>query len=274
MNWLSEPFQYEFMARAFAEATLVAVICSVLGCYVVLRGLAFVGDALAHAVLPGIVVAYLCGQSLLIGALGAALISVSLIAFVSLDKRLDSGTATGVVFSGAFALGVALISRLEGYTRDLAHFLFGNILAVSTGDLLFTMAVGLLVFLFLGLFHRELMILSFDPVHARQMGLPTRALHWGLLVLIAFTVVSGIQAVGVNLITSLLITPAATARLLTERIHSMMLLSAALAVVGACLGLYLSYYCRIAAGASMVLVGSLLFALVYSFSRWRGARSS
>ena len=221
------------------------------------------GDALAHSVLPGVVLAYVSGQSILGGALLAALLTVAMISLISRQKRLSSDTAIGVVFTGAFATGVVIMSRLQGYTRDLAHFLFGNILAVGRHDLAFSGLVCVLVLACLVLFHRELLIVSFDPTHATKMGISVATMRFGLLVLIAITVVSGIQAVGVILVTSLLVTPAATARLVTGRLTHMMALSAFFGILSAILGLYASYFLAVAAGASIVLAGSLLFAMVW-----------
>lgn len=281
MDWLLEPLRYDFFTRGLLVGVIMGITCGVLGCFVVLRGMAFIGDALAHAVLPGVVLAYILGISIFVGALAAGLLTALLISLISRTNEVREDTAIGIVFTGAFALGIVLISRMRGYARDLTHFLFGNILGISPSDVLITATVAITVLIAIALWYRPLLIMSFDPTHAQAIGLRLGWLHGGLLVLLSLTIVSGIQAVGVVLVAALLVTPAATARLLTDRLHLMIGLAALLGSGAAVVGLYASYYIGIASGGAVVLTSTLLFTLVLLFSprkgimlRWLARRTS
>lgn len=269
---LFEPLRYDFFTRGLVVGILLGTTCGALGCFVVLRGLAFVGDAIAHAILPGIVIAYLLGLNIFVGAFGMALLVAGAISFISRHQQLREDTAIGIVFTGAFALGIALISRQQGYTRDLTHFLIGNILGVSAQDVWITVLVTLIVLGGLLLFLREWTLTAFDPTHARAIGLPMGALHFGLMILLSLTIVNGVQAVGIVLIAALLVTPAATARLLTDRLGVMIGLAALLGGAAALTGLFLSYYISIASGAAVVLTSTLWFVIALLVapqrSRW------
>lgn len=267
MNWLLEPLTYPFMVRGLIAASVVGVICAVLGTYVVLRGMAFFGDALAHAILPGVAIAYLARWPLLVGALVAGLVTA--FAIGSLQNRVREDTAIGIVFSGAFALGVVLLSTVRTYTVDLTHFLFGNVLGVSPADLGLTLGLGGLVLLVVAAFFKEFLVLSFDPVLARTLRLPTTFLRYLLLVTLAVTVVASLQTVGVALVVAMLVTPPATAYLLTRRLLPMMALAAGFGLFAAVAGLYLSYYLNIPSGPAMVLVCTAVFLLVLPFSSRR-----
>ena len=269
---LFEPLRYDFFTRGLVVGILLGTTCGALGCFVVLRGLAFVGDAIAHAILPGIVIAYLLGLNIFVGAFGMALLVAGAISFISRHQQLREDTAIGIVFTGAFALGIALISRQQGYTRDLTHFLIGNILGVSAQDVWITVLVTVIVLGGLLLFLREWTLTAFDPTHARAIGLPMGALHFGLMILLSLTIVNGVQAVGIVLIAALLVTPAATARLLTDRHGVMIGLAALLGGAAALTGLFLSYYISIASGAAVVLTSTLWFVIALLVapqrSRW------
>lgn len=267
MNWLLEPLTYPFMVRGLIAASVVGVICAVLGTYVVLRGMAFFGDALAHAILPGVAVAYLARWPLLAGALAAGLLTA--FAIGSLQNRVREDTAIGIVFSGAFALGVVLLSTVRTYTVDLTHFLFGNVLGVSPTDLWLTLTLGGLVLLVVAAFFKEFLVMSFDPVLARTLRLPTTFLRYLLLVTLAVTVVASLQTVGVALVVAMLVTPPATAYLLTRRLLPMMALAAGFGLFAAAAGLYISYYLNIPSGPAMVLVCTAVFLLVLPFSSRR-----
>ena len=262
IEFLVAPFEFAFMQRALLGGVLVAVICALVGTYVVLRGLAFVGDALAHAAFPGVVIAYLLKGNIHLGAAVFALATALGIGLVSRRARMSYDTTIGILFAGAFALGVLLMSTIRGYTVDLFSFLFGNILGISGRDLLFVGLLGGVVALTVALFYKELLLLSFDPTVAEAMGYPVQALNYLLLALIALTIVISIQAVGIILVVALLVTPSATAYLLTERLFRMMLLGIALAALAAVVGLYISYYLNVASGAAIVLVSTCLFFLV------------
>jgi ABC-type Mn2+/Zn2+ transport system permease subunit len=263
MGWLTEPFQYSFMHTALLTAVLVSVTCATLGAYVVLRRMAFIGDALAHTVLPGLVVAYLNGWSLFGGAVVAGVATALGIGWISRRETVREDTAIGILFTGMFALGIFLISRTRSF-RDLTHILFGNVLSVTTSDLRITVVVAALVLVTLALLFKELELTSVDPVHAAAIGLSPDALRYILLTLLALTVVAGIQAVGVVLISALLITPAAAASLLTVRLMRMMLLATAIAVLSAVIGLYLSFYYEVSSGAAIVLVCTGFFVLAWT----------
>lgn len=267
LEFLAAPFEFAFMQRALVGGVLVGMICAMVGTYVVLRGLAFVGDALAHAAFPGVVIAYLLKGNIYLGAAIFALATALGIGLVSRRARMSYDTTIGILFAGAFALGVLLMSTIRGYTVDLFSFLFGNILGISGRDLLFVGLLGGVVVLTVALFYKELLLLSFDPTVAEAMGYPVQALNYLLLALIALTIVISIQAVGIILVVALLVTPSATAYLLTERLFRMMLLGILLAVLAAVVGLYISYYLNLASGAAIVLVSTCLFFVVLAGRR-------
>jgi len=273
MSLLLEPLQYAFMARGLAAAVMVGIVCAVVGAYVVLRGLAFCGHALAHAILPGIAVGYLVGdgarQPLFWWALIAAVISSLGIGAISRTTKIKEDTAIGIVFAGAFALGVALISSVRSYSVDLAHFLFGDVLGVRPADLWLMVIFGGLVILAILAFYKEFMVLSFDPVLATTLRLPVRLLEFLLLILIAVTIVVSLQIVGVALMVAMLVTPAASAFLLTRRLPVMMALAAIIAALSGVIGLYLSYYLSIASGAAIVLTCTAVFALIWGIQSVR-----
>lgn len=266
LNWLLEPFQYTFMQFGLLAVTLVGLTCAVIGVYVVLRRMAFIGDALAHTVLPGLVIAYLNQWNLVGGATVAGLATAVLIGWLAQRQEVREDTAIGIVFTGMFALGILLMSTVRSF-RDFSHILFGNILGVTTQDLLFITGVAAVVLLLLGLFYKELELASVDPAYATAIGLPVNGLRYLLLCLLAFTVVSAIQAVGVVLTSALLITPAAAASLLTHRLTPMMAVAALIAIGSGVVGLYASYYASVSSGAAIVLVCTLMFVAV-----WLGRR--
>lgn len=273
---LTEPLQYAFMLRGLAAAVLVGIVCAVVGTYIVLRGMAFFGDALAHAILPGVAVGYLVGNGptdmLFWWALVTAIISAFGIGIISRSTRIREDTAIGIIFAGMFALGIALISTTNNYAVDLTHFLFGNVLGVQTSDLLFSAIFGLLVLVTIFLFYKEFLVLSFDSVLATTLRLPTRLLHYLLLVLIAVSIVVALQTVGVALMLAMLVTPAATAFLLTKRLPIMMVLAASFSAVSGVIGLYISYYFGIASGAAIVLACTAFFFLVWALQSMRQRR--
>jgi manganese/iron transport system permease protein len=270
LTWLVEPLQYGFIVRGLLASLVVGIVCPLLGTYVVLRGMAFFGDALAHIILPGVVVAFLLGWPLVVGALIAGVAAALMIGGLSRTVQLREDTAVGVVFAGAFALGVGLLSMQRSYAVDLAHILFGNLLGVSAADLWLTAGLGALTLGLVFAFYKEFLVLSFDPVLAGTLRLPVQALNYLLLVLTAVVIVVSIQTVGVALVLAMLITPAATAYLLVRRLPSMMMLAATFGSVSAVVGLYLSYYGNIASGPGIVLVETLLFVLAFLFAPRRG----
>ncbi len=262
-SFLAEPWQHAFMVRALLATAMVGVVCSVLGAYVVLRGMAFFGDALAHSILPGIVLAFVLGWPLAVGALAVGILAAVAIGALSSRGVLKEDTAIGVIFAGSFALGVAMLSAFGSYTVDLAHFLFGNPLGVSNSDLLRTFLLGGLVILVVFLFYKELMIVSFDPLLATTLRLPVGFFRYLLLILLAVTIVVSIQIVGIALVVAMLVTPAATALFLTQRLWRMMAVAAAIGAGSGLIGLYVSYYWAIAAGPAIVLVATAIFIIVF-----------
>jgi len=250
------------MQSALAAAVFVGLTCAVLGAYVVQRRMAFIGDAMAHTTLPGLVIAHLFGWSLSLGALATGVVAAVGIGWISRRQTVKEDTAIGVVFTGMFALGIVLMSRARSF-RDLSHMLFGNILGVGWGDLPLMAGVAGVVLLTLFLFHKELELTSFDVTHAEVIGIRSDWLRYLLLVLLALAVVTGIQAVGVILTSALLVTPAAAAALLTERFTRMMLIAVAISVASAVIGLYVSYFMRVSSGAAIVLTCTVVFALVW-----------
>ncbi len=272
---ITAPLAYPFMLRGLLAAVMVGVVCAVVGTYVVLRGMAFFGDALSHTILPGIAAGYLFNGgdrgALFWWALATAVASALGIGVISRGARLREDTAIGVVFAGMFALGIAMISTVRSYSADLTHFLFGDVLGVSAGDLLRIGVFGGLILLTVALLYKELTLISFDNVLATTLRLPVQALEYLLLALIAVAVVVSIQTVGVSLMLAVLVTPAATAGLLTRRLGPMLLLAAGMAAVCGVVGLYVSYYLGVASGAAIVLSCTALFLLAWAGSRaWAG----
>ncbi|MBN1231159.1 MAG: metal ABC transporter permease [Anaerolineales bacterium] len=270
LNWILSPLSYAFMQRGLIAVLLVGVVCALVGVYVVLRGMSFFGDALAHAILPGVAIGYIAGSGtgplVFWGALLSAVLTALGIGAISKSTNIREDTAIGILFSGMFALGVALISSTRSYAVDLSHFLFGDVLGVSNSDLAATLSLTLVVILIVVLFYKELMVLSFDPVLAQTLRLPTRFLENLLLVMIAVTIVVSLQTVGVALMLSMLITPAATAFLLTKRLSVMMVLAMIIAAFSGVVGLFLSYYTGIASGAAIVLICTAFFLIIWGIS--------
>lgn len=270
LDWISTPLSYAFMQRGLAAALMVGVLCAVIGCYVVLRSMAFLGDAIAHSILPGIAVAYIAGINLTIGALVAAIFVALGVGVFSKRGTIKEDTAIGILFSAALAAGVALISSIRSYAVDLSHILFGNILGVGPLDLTITAVVGVLVLLCVfGLF-RPFMVVSFDPILAATLRMPVNLLRNLMLVLIALTIVVSIQTVGVGLAAAMLVTPAATAYLLTRRLSTMMVISGLIGALASFVGLYISYYANIASGAAIVLTVTVFFLFAFLFAPNRG----
>jgi manganese/iron transport system permease protein len=273
INYLLQPLSYEFMQRGMLASILVGIVCAVVGTYVVLRGMAFFGDALAHTILPGIALGYLVSggarEPLFWWALGTAVVASLGIGAISRNAEIKEDTAIGIIFAGMFALGIAMISTVRSYAVDLSHFLFGDVLSVSTQSLWLILIFGGLVLVVIFAFYKEFMTLSFDPVLAATLRLPVGMLNNLLLALIAVTVAVSLQTVGVALMVAMLVTPAATAYLLTHRLSRMMMLAAVFASLSGIIGLYLSYYLSIASGAAIVLTATLFFMLAFGWKRIR-----
>lgn len=270
IEWLMTPLAYTFMQRGLLAALMVGVLCSIVGCYVVLRSMAFLGDAMAHAVLPGVAIAYLVGGNLVFGALAAAVVVAVGISFFSRKGVIQEDTAIGILFTAALALGIALISSIRTYAVDLSHILFGNVLGVSESDLWLTAAIGVVILIVTFLSYKPFLLISFDPVLAATLRVNVEFFRTLMLVLLAFTIVVSIQTVGVGLVAAMLVTPGATAYLLTRRLPAMMVVSALVGAVSSLTGLYASYYLNIASGAAVVLTATFCFLLAFLFSPSRG----
>jgi manganese/iron transport system permease protein len=264
MHYLTDPLQFEFMRRALMAIVLTGIASGVLGSYVVLRGLAFIGDALTHAVFPGIVVAVALGRSILLGALVVGLITALGIATVSRGRRVSEDTAIGILFAAMFALGVVLVSTLAAYQRDVADLLFGQILAVSQNDLYLAAGTTAVAVVTTVLLNKELSLIGFDRDMALAMRYPVFLLDLVLLGLITLAIVVSLQAIGNILVLAMLVTPAATARLLTQRLATMQLLSAALGVAAGVIGLYISFWWNVASGGAVVLTTTAIFFVVFA----------
>lgn len=270
LEMLLEPLRYPFMVRGLLASVMVGTLCAVVGSYVVLRGMAFFGDALAHAILPGVAASYLMGANLFWGALAMGLVTALGIGYVSGRGQVKEDTAIGVIFAASLALGVAMLSTVRDYSVDLTHILFGNVLGVSAQDLWLAAGLSLVVLVLVVALYKELLLVSFDPILAATLRLPLTALQYLLLVLIALTVVVSLQTVGVALMVAMLVTPAATAYLLTRRLWHMMIVGAIIGVVSSVGGLYLSFYLNIASGAAVVLVCTAFFVVAFLFAPRRG----
>ena len=269
--------RYEFLQSALLTAIMVGIMSGVIGSFIILRGMSLMGDAISHAVLPGVAVAYMLGINVLVGASVFGILAVVLIGFVATHSKIKTDTSIGVVFSAFYALGFILISMAESAT-NLHHILFGNILAVSDQDIMTTAIVLGIVILFVSFFYKELLITSFDETYARTYGLKTQVLHYGLMLVLTLVTVSALQTVGIILVVAMLITPAATAFLWTNKLVTMLFLSASIGAVAAISGLYFSYTFNWASGPAIVLMAAVLFAVSFicapkqCFLKWRSAK--
>ncbi len=263
MDFFREPWTFEFMRRALVAAALVSVVAAVVGSYVILKGMAFIGDALPHASFGGVAAAFVLGVNLYIGGAVAALITAVLIGFVSRRGTIKHDTAIGILFVAMFALGIALVQTRENYTANLFEFVFGNVLAVTWNDVWLVAAIGAGVLAFVLLFYKELLFTSYDPTMAAATGLPVGWIQYALLAMLALTTVIALKTVGIVLVVALLITPAATAQLLTRSLPGMMLVGSALGAASTVIGLYVAWYADLSASASIVLTATGFFVLAF-----------
>lgn len=266
------PLGYDFFLRALLASAMVGVVCAVIGSYMVLRGLAFMGDALSHSAFPGVVVAYLLKGPFYLGAAVAAIATALAIGWVTRRGDLRGDTAIGVLFAGMFALGVFLFSRIPNYVGDLFGFLFGEVLGISVGDLVALVGLAVAVLAVVAILWKELLYTTFDPLGAAASGLPVAALDYLLLALIAVTIVISLQAVGIIMVVAMLVTPAATAQLLTRSFGRLLAVAVAIGVAAPVIGLYASYWLDAASGATIVLVETAIFlvALALRLQEGRG----
>jgi manganese/iron transport system permease protein len=281
IGFLADPLAFRFMQYGLVAALLVGVLCAVMGTFVVLKGLAFIGDAVSHATFPGLVIAYLVGAPLYIGGAIAAVVVSIAIGVVSRRGRLRFDTSVGVLFAGSFAFGILLFSTIKNYVADLIGYLIGNVLGIGIGDLAQLAILGAIVLAVVLFLRKELLFATFDPMGAAASGLPVAALEYLLLALLGVTIVVSIQAVGIIMVVAMLVTPAATAQLIVVRFGQMMVVASVLAATAAVIGLYASFYLNVASGASIVLVETLFFVIALVFgprtgllSRTPGRRSA
>ncbi len=264
---LIEPLQYGFMQRSLIIAVLVGLLCAVVGSYLMVQRLALLGDAIGHSVLPGLAIAFMLGTNIFVGAFIAGVVSTMAIAWIRTRSPIKEDAAMGIVFSAFFALGITLITLIQKDNKiDLNHFLFGNILGVTIEEVRDTAIIAAVVLLVVFLLYKQLLFYTFDPLGAQAAGLPVNLLNFGLMVLIALTIVASMKAVGVILVLSLLITPGATAYLLVKRLHQVMILGAGIGIFSSISGMYLSYFFNLPSGPAIVLVASGLFVLALLFS--------
>jgi len=266
MDWVLAPLAYAFMQYGLIAALMVGILCSIIGCYVVLRSMAFLGDAMAHAILPGVAVAYLLHGNLTVGALIAAVLVALGIGFVSHKGTIKEDTTIGIIYTAALALGIALISSIRTYAVDLTHILFGNVLGVGERELWMTAIIGSTVLIITLLCYKPFLVISFDPILAQTMRLPVEFFRNLMLILLALTIVVSMQTVGVGLVAAMLVTPATTSYLLTYRLPTMMALSALIGALSSLIGLYASYYLNISSGSAIVLVATIFFLMAFLFS--------
>ena len=278
MNFIDALIQYEFLQKALLTSMMVGIICGVIGCFIILRGMALMGDAISHAVLPGVALSYMLGINFFIGAVFTGILTAIGIGYISQNSRIKNDVSIGIMFTAAFASGIILITFMKSST-DLYHILFGNVLAVRPTEMWSTLAIGIFVLISIFIFYKELLVSSFDPTMAAAYGLPTKAIHYFLMALLTLVTVASLQTVGIILVVAMLITPASTAYLLTDRLWVMIYLSAGIGILSSILGLYFSYTYNLASGATIVLAATVLFILAFLFSPkqgvvWRSLKSA
>ena len=272
MNWLIAPLQYGFMVKALWVSALVGLVCAALSCFMILKGWALMGDAVSHAVLPGVVLAYVMNIPLAIGAFVFGVGSVVAIGFIQSHTRVKEDTVIGLVFTGLFALGIVLVSKVKS-SVDLGHILFGNVLGIGDGDIIQTVIIAAITLVTLALLRKDLILFCFDPTHARSIGLNTNFLYYVLLSLLSLTAVAGLQTVGIILVVAMLVTPGATAYLLCDRFDRMMLVAMTSGVFSSVLGTYVSYHLDASTGGCIVVVQTLVFLIAMIFAPKHGILS-
>ncbi|MEN2768854.1 metal ABC transporter permease [Ornithinibacillus xuwenensis] len=269
MEFLEAVMQYGFLQKALLTSIMVGIICGVIGCFIILRGMALMGDAISHAVLPGVAISYMLGINFFFGAVFSGVLTALAIGYVTQNSRIKHDTSIGIMFTAAFASGIIMITMLKSST-DLYHILFGNVLAVRSSDMWITLGIGIFVILAVYLFYKELLVTSFDETMGAAYGLPVRLIHYFLMTLLTMVTVASLQTVGIVLVVAMLITPAAAAYLLTERLWIMIFLAAGIGVISSIVGLYFSFTYNLASGATIVLAATAIFILVFLLSPKHG----
>lgn len=268
MNWL-EPFQYEFMNQAMLIGALVGAVCAVLSCFLVLKGWSLMGDAISHAVLPGVVLSYMMGLPLAVGAFTTGLFCAVATGWVKSNSRIKEDTVMGIAFTGLFALGLVLFTRIET-DMHLMHILFGNILGIERSSVIQTVVAAVITLVVVLIWRRDLLLYCFDAGHARVIGLNTTLLYYVLLGLLSATVVASIQAVGIILVVAMLVTPGCIGHLLSDRFDRMLLIAVASAVFSSVVGVYISFFIDGASGACIVLTQAVIFLAAFIFAPKHG----
>lgn len=268
IDWFVEPFSYHFMQNALFTALIVAVICAVLSCYLVLKGWSLMGDAISHAVLPGVVLAFLFGLPLSIGAFAAGLFCALSVGYLKENSRIKEDTVMGIVFSGMFAFGIVLFTKVRT-EQHLSHILFGNLLGVTDAELLQTLLIAGIIFLIIALKRRDFLLYCFDPSHTRVAGLSPKLLHYGLLILLALTIITAMQVVGVILVVAMLISPGITAFILSKRFDKMLVIAISISVISSLLGTIISYHIDGATGPCIILLQALFFLLALIYQKYK-----
>ncbi|SDM90101.1 iron/zinc/copper transport system permease protein [Psychrobacillus sp. OK028] len=269
INFMDALMFYGFLQKALITSIMVGIICGVIGCFIILRGMALMGDAISHAVLPGVALSYMLGINFFFGAVFFGVLTSLGIGFISQNSRIKNDVSIGIMFTAAFATGIIMITLMKSST-DLYHILFGNVLAVRPSEMWSTLIIGVFVLVCVYAFYKELLVSSFDSTMAAAYGLPTRVIHYFLMTLLTLVTVASLQTVGIVLVVAMLITPAATAYLLTNRLWVMIFLSAGIGVLASIFGLYFSYTYNLASGAAIVLAATVLFVLAFVFSPKQG----
>lgn len=269
LNWVLEPLNYEFIRNAIAIGILVGILCPIVGSYLIVQRMALMGDVIAHSVMPGLSISLFLGIDILVGAFVSGILGAITIVLIRSQSRVKVDSAMALTFSSYFALGVMLITVLQN-KLDLDSFLFGDILSITSTDILRTLAIAIVILVAIKLFYKELLFYTFDPTGAQAIGLPVNAIYMGFMVMITLTIIASMQAVGVILVIALLVGPALTAYLLVKELHHMMFLGAVFGVISSVTGVYLSYFFNLPSGPSIVLVSSALFLAALLFSPSQG----
>lgn len=277
IDFYQDLLHYEFLQKALFTSIMVGVICGVIGSFIILRGMALIGDAISHAVLPGVAISYMIGINFFYGAVVTGMLTALGIGYINQNSRIKNDSAIGIVFSAAFAIGVILIAKANS-SINLDRILFGNVLSVRSSDMWMTLIIGAIVLLTVIFFYKELLVSTFDPTFAAAYGLPNKLIHYVIMILLTMVTVASLQTVGVILVVAMLITPAATAYLLTNRLWVMIVMAALFGAVSSIIGLYYSFVYNLPSGAVIVLVATAIFLLAFFFSPkqgllWRSVRA-
>lgn len=269
MDFINDLMNYEFLQRAFVTSVIVGIICGIIGSFIILRGMALMGDAISHAILPGVAISYMLGINYFYGAVFFGILTAVGIGVVSQHSRIKNDASIGIVFTAFFALGIILIGKAQTAT-DLTQILFGNVLAVRSSDMIITIIIGIIIIMCVVIFYKELLVSTFDETLAASYGLPTKWIHYGIMLLLTLATVASLQTVGVVLVVAMLITPASTAYLLTNRFSVMIVLSSFFGALSSVIGLYISFQYNLSSGAVIVIAATIIFIIVFIFSPKQG----